>query len=59
MSGGLVIVMILGTIALARAKLGDASYEKIVITVFKWWFGLAAAAIVGLIVYRRVFGGES
>ena len=54
MTGGLVIVLVLGTIAIARAKLGDAGYEKIVITVFKWWFGLAAVLILGAVIYNRV-----
>lgn len=53
MSGGIVILLVLGTIAIARARFGDASYEKIVITIFKWWFGLALIFFVAVVFYNR------
>ena len=34
MSGIIVIVLVLGVIALLRAKMGDASYEKMVLMLF-------------------------
>lgn len=52
-SGGIVILLVLGTIAIARARFGDASYEKIVITIFKWWFGLALIFFVAVVFYNR------
>ena len=40
MSGIIVIVLVLGVIALLRAKMGDASYEKMVLMLFGVDFGL-------------------
>jgi hypothetical protein len=43
-SGGFVAVLVLGGIALLRAKFGDESYEKFVIRLFKY---LIIATVVG------------
>jgi hypothetical protein len=55
MIGGLVALIVLGLIALARLRLGDASYEKIVLTLFAWLFGATAAFFIGAYIYSHVF----
>ena len=34
--------------------MGDKSYDNLVITIFKWWFGLAAAFFVGAFIYGKI-----
>lgn len=55
MTGGIIAVIVLGLIAIARTKLGDLTYDKIVITFFKWMFGLTAAFIIGAMIYNKIF----
>lgn len=55
MTGGLVVVIVLGLIAFARFRLGDASYEKIVLTLFACLFGATAIFFIGAYIYSHVF----
>jgi hypothetical protein len=54
MPGGLVIILVLGAIALARAKFGDASYERVAITILKWWFLAGILFLAVAFIYARI-----
>jgi hypothetical protein len=53
MGGAILIPIILGLIFLARSKLGNASYNNFVLTVFKWWIIASVAAFACLYVYSH------
>ena len=57
MTGGVVIVVVLGLIGLARARFGDVSYEKFVGLGFAFLFGSAAILFLGAVAYSRLTGG--
>lgn len=50
----LLVVAVLGVIAFLRNKLGDQSYEKIVLHGFAWLFGAVAVIFVAAVIYNRV-----
>jgi len=56
MSGGAVIVIVLGAIAIARAKFGDDNYDRVVGSILKWWIGGSFVIIFTLIALNKMFG---
>jgi len=53
MSGAIVIAAVLGIIFIARKKMGDATYDQIVISAFKWLFIFSAAVLACLYIYSH------
>lgn len=47
--------VVIGLIVLLRSKLGDTSYENLIVIIFKWWIGLAALGFSFLYIYSHYF----
>jgi hypothetical protein len=55
MTAAVVVPLVLAAIYLARGRLGDATYDRVVITIFKALFLTVGSAILCIVIYNRFF----